>query len=98
MSDRERAGHSCHGSSHRDWMHGCSARPAMAQLGGIAVAAAAAGVVSLITNTIGGLLGGANGLLGSINGFMQSLASLWQNVVYPVESGQPGAGDGQPAH
>jgi hypothetical protein len=59
-------------------------RPAMAQLGGIAVAAAAAGVVSLITNTIGGLLGGANGLLGSINGFMQSLANLWQNVVYPV--------------
>ena len=51
---------------------------------GIAVAAAAAAVVSLITNTIGALLGTANGLLGSINGFVQALANLWQNVVYPI--------------
>jgi len=58
--------------------------PAVAQLGAIAVTAAAAAVVSLIVNTIGGLLGTANGLLGSINGFVQALANLWQNVVYPV--------------
>ena len=54
--------------------------PAMAQLGAIAVTAAAAAVVSLITNTIGALLGTANGLLGSINGFVQVLVNLWQNV------------------
>jgi hypothetical protein len=58
--------------------------PAAAQLGAIAVTAAAAAVVSLIVNTIGALLGTANGLLGSINGFVQVLANLWQNVVYPV--------------
>ena len=58
--------------------------PAMAQIGGIAVAAAAAAVVSLITNTIGALLGTANGLLGSINNFVQALANLWENVVYPI--------------
>jgi len=58
--------------------------PAVAQLGAIAVAAAAAAVVSLIVNTIGSLLGTANGLLGSINGFVQALANLWQNVVYPI--------------
>jgi hypothetical protein len=58
--------------------------PAAAQLGAIAVTAAAAAVVSLITNTIGALLGSSNGLLGSINGFVQALANLWQNVVYPI--------------
>jgi hypothetical protein len=58
--------------------------PATAQLGAIAVTAAAAAVVSLIVNTIGSLLGTANGLLGSINGFVQALANLWQNVVYPI--------------
>ena len=58
--------------------------PALAQLGAIAVTAAAAAVVSLIVNTIGSLLGTANGLLGSINGFVQALANLWQNVVYPI--------------
>jgi hypothetical protein len=57
---------------------------AMAQLGAIAVTAAAAAVVSLITNTIGALLGSSNGLLGSINGFVQALANLWQNIVYPI--------------
>ena len=58
--------------------------PAVAQLGAIAVTAAAAAVVSLIVNTIGSLLGTANGLLGSINGFVQALANLWQNIVYPI--------------
>jgi hypothetical protein len=58
--------------------------PAVAQIGAIAVTAAAAAVVSLITNTIGALLGTSNGLLGSINGFVQALASLWQNIVYPI--------------
>jgi hypothetical protein len=58
--------------------------PAVAQIGAIAVTAAAAAVVSLITNTIGALLGSSNGLLGSINGFVQALANLWQNVVYPI--------------
>jgi len=58
--------------------------PAVAQLGAIAVTAAAAAVVSLIVNTIGSLLGSANGLLGSINGFVQALSNLWQNVIYPV--------------
>jgi prophage DNA circulation protein len=58
--------------------------PAEAQLGAIAIVAAAAAVVGVITNTIGGLLGSANGLLGTINGFVQALANLWGNVVYPV--------------
>jgi len=49
----------------------------------IAVTIAAAAVVSLITNTIGSLLGTSNGLLGSINDFMQALVSLWEDVVYP---------------
>ena len=57
---------------------------AVAQIGAIAVTAAAAAVVSLITNTIGALLGSSNGLLGSVNGFVQALANLWQNVVYPI--------------
>jgi prophage DNA circulation protein len=58
--------------------------PAVAQLGAIAIVAAAAAVVGIITNTIGGLLGAANGLLGTINGFVQALANLWGNVVYPI--------------
>jgi hypothetical protein len=48
------------------------------------VTIAAAAVVSLITNTIGSLLGTSNGLLGSINDFMQALVSLWEDVVYPI--------------
>jgi hypothetical protein len=48
------------------------------------VAAAAAAVVSLISNTIGSLLGTANGLLGSINNFFQALVNLWENTVYPI--------------
>ena len=58
--------------------------PAEAQLGAIAIVAAAAAVVGVITNTIGGLLGSANGLLGTINGFVQALFNLWGNVVYPI--------------
>jgi hypothetical protein len=58
--------------------------PAMAQIGAIAVTAAAVAVVSFITNTIGGLLGSSNGLLSDINGFFQALVNLWQRVVYPI--------------
>ena len=57
---------------------------AKAQIGALGVAAAAAAVVSLITNTIGSLLGTANGLLGSINNFFQALVNLWENTVYPI--------------
>jgi hypothetical protein len=57
---------------------------ARAQIGALGVAAAAAAVVSLITNTIGSLLGTANGLLGSINNFVQALVNLWENTVYPI--------------
>jgi hypothetical protein len=57
---------------------------ARAQIGALGVAAAAAAVVSLITNTIGSLLGTANGLLGTINNFLQALVNLWENIVYPI--------------
>ena len=57
---------------------------ARAQIGALGVTAAAAAVVSLITNTIGSLLGTANGLLGSINKFFQALVNLWENTVYPI--------------
>ena len=60
-------------------------QPALGQIGGIAVAAAAAAVVSLINNTIGALLSAANGLLGSVNKFVQALVNLWQDVVYPIK-------------
>ena len=59
-------------------------QPAVAQIGALGVAAAAAAVVALITNTIGALFGTANGLLGSINKFLQALVNLWQNIVYPI--------------
>ena len=59
-------------------------RPAVAQIGALGVAAAAAAVVALITNTIGALFGTASGLLGSINNFLQALVNLWQNIVYPI--------------
>jgi len=59
-------------------------RPAVAQIGALGVAAAAAAVVTLITKTIGALFGTANGLLGSINKFLQALVNLWQNIVYPI--------------
>jgi hypothetical protein len=57
---------------------------ARAQIGALGVAAAAAAVVSLITNTIGSLLGSANGLLSSINNFFQALVNLWEKTVYPI--------------
>ena len=57
---------------------------AKAQIGALGVAAAAAAVVGLITNTIGALFGTANGLLGSISNFLQALVNLWENIVYPV--------------
>jgi hypothetical protein len=57
---------------------------AKAQIGTIAVAAAAAAVVAFITNTIGALLGTSNGLLSDINRFFQALVNLWQQVVYPI--------------
>lgn len=57
---------------------------ATAQIGAIAVTAAAAAVVSFITNTIGALLGSSNGYLRDINGFFQALVNLWQSVVYPM--------------
>ena len=57
---------------------------ARAQIGARGVAAAAAAVVSLITNTIGSLLGSANGLLSSINNFFQALVNLWEKTVYPI--------------
>jgi hypothetical protein len=59
-------------------------RSAVAQIGALGVAAAAAAVVALITNTIGALFGTANGLLGSINNFLQALVNLWENIVYPI--------------
>src|SRR5580658_7851227 len=59
-------------------------QPAVAQIGALGVAAAAAAVVALITNTIGALFGTANGLLSSINNFLQALVNLWQNIVYPI--------------
>jgi hypothetical protein len=59
-------------------------RPAVAQIGALGVAAAAAAVVALITNTIGALFGTANGLLGSIQNFLQALVNLWENIVYPI--------------
>ena len=58
--------------------------PAAAQIGAIAVATAAAAVVSFITNTIGSLLGTSNNLLSGINSFFQALVNLWQRVVYPI--------------
>ena len=58
--------------------------PATAQIGEIAVIAAADAVVSLITNTIGGLLRTSISLMSNINGFFQALVNLWQNVVYPI--------------
>jgi len=57
---------------------------AKAQIGAIAVFAAAAAVVGIITNTIGSLLGTANGLLSGINGVFQAFVNLWETVVYPI--------------
>jgi len=58
--------------------------PAHAQIGALAVIAAAAAVVSIINNTIGSLLGTSNGLLSDINSFFQALVNLWETIVYPI--------------
>jgi hypothetical protein len=58
--------------------------PATAQIGALAVIAAATAVVNLITLTIGALLATSIGLLNEINGSLQSLVNLWENIVYPV--------------
>ena len=58
--------------------------PANAQIGALAVIAAATAVVNLITLTIGALLATSIGLLNEINGSLQSLVNLWENIVYPV--------------
>jgi hypothetical protein len=58
--------------------------PAHAQIGALAVIAAAAAVVSIINNTIGPLLGTSNGLLSDINTFFQALVNLWETIVYPI--------------
>jgi hypothetical protein len=58
--------------------------PAHAQIGALAVIAAAAAVVSIINNTIGSLLGTSNGLLSDINSFFQALDNLWETIVYPI--------------
>ena len=58
--------------------------PAAAQIGALAVIAAATAVVNLITLTIGALLADAIVLLRDINNSLQSLVNLWENVVYPV--------------
>ena len=61
------------------------APPARAQLGIPAVIAAAAAVVKLINNTIGGLLNAVRGTIGSINGVLTQFDRLWQQVVYPLQ-------------
>jgi len=61
------------------------APPARAQLGIPAVKAAAAAVVSLINNVIGGLLNAIRGTIGSINGVLAQFDNLWEQVVYPLQ-------------
>ena len=60
------------------------APPARAQIGIGAVIAAAAAVVNLINNTIGGLLNAVRSTIGSINGVLSQLDRLWEQVVYPL--------------
>ncbi len=61
------------------------APPARAQLGIPAVIAAAAAVVTLINNVIGGLLNAIRGTIGSINGVLAQFDNLWEQVVYPLQ-------------
>lgn len=61
------------------------APPARAQIGIPAVIAAAAAVVSMINNFIGGLLNAVRGTIGSINGVLTQFQNLWQQVVYPLQ-------------
>lgn len=59
-------------------------QPAHAQLGIAAVTAAAAAVVSFISNTIGPLLNTGISILSDINRVTQAFSDLWQKTVYPV--------------
>ena len=61
------------------------APPAKAQLGIPAIVAAAAAVVTMINNVIGGLLNAVRGTIGSINGVLTQFQNLWQQVVYPLQ-------------
>jgi hypothetical protein len=61
------------------------APPAKAQLGIPAIIAAAAAVVTMINNVIGGLLNAVRGTIGSINGVLTQFQNLWQQVVYPLQ-------------
>jgi len=61
------------------------APPARAQLGIPAVIAAASAVVSLINNTIGGLLNAVRSTIGSINGVLTQFDRLWEQIVYPLQ-------------
>jgi len=61
------------------------APPARAQLGIPAVIAAAAAVVNLINNTIGGLLNAVRSTIGSINGVLTQFDRLWEQVVFPLQ-------------
>jgi hypothetical protein len=61
------------------------APPAKAQLGIPAIIAAAAAVVTMINNVIGGLLNVVRGTIGSINGVLTQFQNLWQQVVYPLQ-------------
>jgi hypothetical protein len=60
------------------------APPARAQIGIGAVIIAATAVVSLITNSIGGLLNAVEGTLGSINNVLMNFEMFWEDVVYPL--------------
>ena len=61
------------------------APPAKAQLGIGPVIAAATAVVTMINNTIGGLLNAVRGTIGSINGVLTQFDRLWEQVVYPLQ-------------
>ena len=61
------------------------APPARAQLGIGPVIAAATAVVTLINNTIGGLLNAVRSTIGSINGVLTQFDRLWEQVVYPLQ-------------
>jgi len=61
------------------------APPAKAQLGIGPVIAAAGAVVTLINNTIGGLLNAVRSTIGSINGVLTQFDRLWEQVVYPLQ-------------
>lgn len=61
------------------------APPTNAQIGIAPVIAAATAVVTLINNTIGGLLNAIRGTIGSINSVLTKFDQLWEQVVYPLQ-------------